>query len=189
MWSTHDAMGLVSAAVGFIPTLIHVPHQNITNCISHAYNFLCAFSNLLGWSSDSMAQVSLRKNFFAFERLIFLNSSLNPVIYCWRMRHIRRGIIDVLWNFLARDIHPAVFTIGRPMLSLLITESLRETYMNCVQFVFSGMGKRWQTQEYLPVRYRSQTTMVYNLLTGKDGFQWNRNARFIFDGQWNCCCW
>ena len=43
-----DAIGVVSAAVGFIPTLIHIPHQDITNCTSHAYLFLCVFSNLLG---------------------------------------------------------------------------------------------------------------------------------------------
>ena len=135
------------------------------------------------------SSIALKKLFRLWEILIFLSSSLNPVIYCWRMRHIRRGIIDVLWK-LFRKRHPSRCIYNRSsMLSLLITESLRETYMNCVQFVFSGMGKRWQTQEYLPVRYRSQTTMVYNLLTGKDGFQWNRNARFIFDGQWNCCCW
>ena len=30
--------------------------------------------------------------------LIFLNSSLNPVIYCWKMRHIRRVIIEILGN-------------------------------------------------------------------------------------------
>jgi len=28
--------------------------------------------------------------------LVFLNSSLNPVIYCWKMRHIRHAMIDVL---------------------------------------------------------------------------------------------
>ena len=28
--------------------------------------------------------------------LAFLNSSLNPVIYCWKMRHIRHAMIDVL---------------------------------------------------------------------------------------------
>ena len=28
--------------------------------------------------------------------LVFLNSSLNPVIYCWKMRHIRRAIMDTL---------------------------------------------------------------------------------------------
>ena len=32
--------------------------------------------------------------------LVFLNSSLNPVIYCWKMRHIRRAIIDILRNIL-----------------------------------------------------------------------------------------
>jgi len=28
--------------------------------------------------------------------LTFLNWSLNPVIYCWKMRHIRHAIIDTL---------------------------------------------------------------------------------------------
>jgi len=30
--------------------------------------------------------------------LLFLNSSLNPVIYCWKMRHIRRAVLDMLRN-------------------------------------------------------------------------------------------
>ena len=29
---------------------------------------------------------------------IFLLSSLNPVIYCWKMRHIRHAIMDILRN-------------------------------------------------------------------------------------------
>ena len=28
--------------------------------------------------------------------LVYLNSSLNPVIYCWKMRHIRHTIMDIL---------------------------------------------------------------------------------------------
>ena len=30
--------------------------------------------------------------------LLFLNSSLNPIIYCWRMRNMRHSIINVLRN-------------------------------------------------------------------------------------------
>ena len=30
--------------------------------------------------------------------VMFLNSSLNPVIYCWKMRHIRHAIMDILRN-------------------------------------------------------------------------------------------
>ena len=30
--------------------------------------------------------------------LVYLNSSLNPVIYCWKMRHIRHAVIDTLRN-------------------------------------------------------------------------------------------
>ena len=34
--------------------------------------------------------------------LIFLNSSLNPLIYCWKMRDIRHAIIDMLRSFIIR---------------------------------------------------------------------------------------
>ena len=35
--------------------------------------------------------------------LVFLNSSLNPVIYGWKMRHIRHATIDVLRNIFPRQ--------------------------------------------------------------------------------------
>ncbi len=34
--------------------------------------------------------------------LVFLNSSLNPVIYCWKMRHIRHSIIGILRSIFRR---------------------------------------------------------------------------------------
>ena len=39
--------------------------------------------------------------------LMFLNSSLNPVIYCWRMRHIRRAIMDILRNIYQKLLNKA----------------------------------------------------------------------------------
>jgi len=37
--------------------------------------------------------------FALFSRtFLFLKSSLNPVIYCWKMRHIRRAVMDILRN-------------------------------------------------------------------------------------------
>ena len=30
--------------------------------------------------------------------LVFLNSSLNPLVYCWKMKHIRHAIMDILRN-------------------------------------------------------------------------------------------
>ena len=39
------------------------------------------------------------KRFYIFSAtLVYLNSSLNPVIYCWKMRHIRHAIMDILRN-------------------------------------------------------------------------------------------
>ena len=33
-----------------------------------------------------------------FWTMAFLNSSLNPLIYCWKMRHIRRAAINIIQN-------------------------------------------------------------------------------------------
>ena len=43
------------------------------------------------------------KQFFLYSlTIMYLNSSLNPVIYCWKMRHVRHAIMDILrkmsWN-------------------------------------------------------------------------------------------
>ena len=38
-----------------------------------------------------------RFSLFSFT-IAFLNSSLNPVIYCWKMRHIRHAFINILRN-------------------------------------------------------------------------------------------
>ena len=41
------------------------------------------------------------KVFYHFSMtFIFLNSTLNPVIYCWKMRHIRQAVLDILRNVL-----------------------------------------------------------------------------------------
>ena len=37
------------------------------------------------------------------QTLVFLNSSLNPVIYGWKMRHIRHAMIDVLRNLFPKQ--------------------------------------------------------------------------------------
>ena len=42
--------------------------------------------------------ISIKRFFFLSWTLLFLNSSLNPVIYCWKMRHIRRAVMDILRN-------------------------------------------------------------------------------------------
>ena len=42
------------------------------------------------------SSIALKQFFLYSMTLIFLNSSLNPVIYCWKMRHVRHAIIDIL---------------------------------------------------------------------------------------------
>ncbi|XP_078369332.1 beta-4C adrenergic receptor-like [Oculina patagonica] len=56
--------------------------------------FLIAFK--LYGPSISMNRLSLYSG-----TLMFLNSSLNPVIYCWKMKHIRRTVMDILRNLMS----------------------------------------------------------------------------------------
>lgn len=59
---------------------------------------LCIF---LATPNSGRTNATLQEKKFAMcsWTLVFLNSSLNPIIYCWKMRHIRRAIIDTLRNF------------------------------------------------------------------------------------------
>ena len=46
----------------------------------------------------------IMKGLYNFSLTItFLNSTLNPVVYCWKMRHIRHAIIETLRNMLRRQ--------------------------------------------------------------------------------------
>ena len=42
--------------------------------------------------------ISLKRFSLFSWTVLFLNSTLNPVIYCWKMRHIRRTVMDILRN-------------------------------------------------------------------------------------------
>ena len=42
--------------------------------------------------------IALKRVYLFSVTLVYLNSSLNPVIYCWKMRHIRHAIMDILRN-------------------------------------------------------------------------------------------
>ena len=47
------------------------------------------------------SNIALQKLLLFSMTLVFLNSSLNPVIYCWKMRHIRHAIMDIPRNIMS----------------------------------------------------------------------------------------
>ena len=52
---------------------------------------------------ESSPSTALRVTGLFSKTLVFLNSSLNPVIYGWKMRHIRHAMIDTLRNLFPRQ--------------------------------------------------------------------------------------
>ena len=62
--------------------------------------------------------VTLKKVFLFSLTLLYLNSSLNPVIYCWKMRHIRHAVINILRNMSrhrSRTAHETLSLAGHTM--------------------------------------------------------------------------
>ena len=63
--------------------------------------FLCYFpffASLVALEINGRPSFSLKIFSLYSWTVSYLNSSLNPVIYCWKMRHIRHAIIDILRN-------------------------------------------------------------------------------------------
>ena len=59
---------------------------------------LCYLPFLISLVAKEMNSSSL-KRFVPFAlTLVYFNSSLNPVIYCWKMRHIRHAVMNILKN-------------------------------------------------------------------------------------------
>ena len=61
---------------------------------------LCYLPQLCGFVIVTISDLSTAAKVFVIfsTTLVFLNSALNPVIYCWKMRHIRRAVLDILRN-------------------------------------------------------------------------------------------
>ena len=86
---TNDARQRKSAVSAFYVYLVFLVCTLPEYCALVANRFLDAPSTAL-------------EGFFLYSgTLIFLNSSLNPVIYCWRMRHVRYAIMDTLRNIIS----------------------------------------------------------------------------------------
>ena len=52
-----------------------------------------------------LAKINGKTALYFTSTLVYLNSSLNPLIYCWKMRHIRQTVINILRNIFASGPH------------------------------------------------------------------------------------
>ena len=59
------------------------------------------------------SSIALKQFFLYSMTLIFLNSSLNPVIYCWNMRHVRHAIVNILRKMFRTSNRPLRINYNR----------------------------------------------------------------------------
>ena len=68
---------------------------NATVCVYLVF-WVCYLPNICAlWIRALTSEPSAVKH---FKTLLFLNSSLNPLIYCWKMRDIRHNIMNTIRN-------------------------------------------------------------------------------------------
>ena len=65
---------------------------------------VCYLPYVIGLAVFEIAgsNITLKKLHISFTTIAFLNSSLNPVIYCWKMRHIRHAVMNILRKMFRR---------------------------------------------------------------------------------------
>ena len=59
------------------------------------------------------SSIALKQFFLYSVTLVFLNSSLNPVIYCWKMRHVRHAIVNILRKMFRTSNRPLRINYNR----------------------------------------------------------------------------
>ena len=65
--------------------------------------YLPLFICLVAIETVDNPSIALKRFFLFSSTLVFLNSSLNPVIYCWKMRHIRQAVLNLLRSISRRN--------------------------------------------------------------------------------------
>ena len=59
------------------------------------------------------SSIALKQFFLYSMTLVFINSSLNPVIYCWKMRHVRHAIMNILRKMSRKSNRPLRINYNR----------------------------------------------------------------------------
>ena len=65
------------------------------------YIYLVFLACYLPMACVVLAKIDGKTALYFTLTLVYLNSSLNPLIYCWKMRHIRQTVINILRNIFA----------------------------------------------------------------------------------------
>ena len=96
MFSFTSFLGVMSLIVDrFLAIHLHLRYQEL---VTHKRVIAVVVSLIVIYvaSMISGSSVATKNLTFYGMSLIFLNSSLNPLIYCWKMRHIRSAVMNIL---------------------------------------------------------------------------------------------
>ncbi len=94
--------GEMAYFASLIKSTVGVFYVHLTFLVCYVPFFICLAALEIYGPNITLKRFSLFSS-----SLLYVNSSLNPVIYCWKMRHIQHAIIDILRNIPCYRNHPS----------------------------------------------------------------------------------
>ena len=72
--------------------------------IYYTFLLLCYIPMFIFLALFGMAKIDWQKEWNFATTLVFVNSSINPLLYCWRLRELRRAVVKTARKMLCKKI-------------------------------------------------------------------------------------
>ena len=111
-----------SETTGCAKWQLHVKHCKSTHCTLWIYLafWLCYLPYIIIVIIEMcLPNTIMEALFMCSETVVLLNSSLNPIIYCWKMRHVRHAVKSILQNIFRSFNGPDGRTVNKTLWRVL----------------------------------------------------------------------
>ena len=98
----------IKSSIVLLKSTVGIFYVYLVFLICYLPSFICMAVIRMYGSSTALKQFSLYSMTF-----LFINSSLNPVIYCWKMRHVRHAIMNILRKMSRKSNRPLRINYNR----------------------------------------------------------------------------
>ena len=95
--------------------MMRVKKSAMNTFVFYIFMIICYFPNVVIMTLFGTAQKDWRAEWNFATTIVYLNSSINPVLYCWRLRELRTAIARISKRFLFKQNEEntiSIFSIG-----------------------------------------------------------------------------
>ena len=91
--------------------MMRVKKSAMNTFVFYIFMIICYFPNVVIMTLSGTAQQDWRAEWNFATTVVFMNSSINPVLYCWRLRELRTAIVRISKRFLFKQTDENTITM------------------------------------------------------------------------------